>query len=228
MIHKILRQLKREMFAHKGRAAFLLSATMVAIYYWVTAIGGMLPEETAETASKATTLTVREVVAVATPTETAVPPASDWQDLANALERDPLMKTAKFPTTAGNPFRRFVEDPSDGDDQDGEGRSEGRESTADIVTPETLGMVLNSSLVGTKITVVKISGRTFSFASDHRQASGTRDLVFENDQGSFQFVVVSAQSGRLVLARDDQQYELTIGSPVLAGNEQVQFLRGSD
>jgi hypothetical protein len=232
MFHKLTRQLKREISANKGKAAFLAVATVVAVYYWIPAIAGLLPAAGKQSAAAVDLAPVASATPTAgTDTKTTDAPLAtiNWQELMTAIHSEPLMQSAELPDRDGDPFMPLdgiqrSEDAENDQDDGGTVAADGN------LTPGQLGMTLTSTLVGPRITVAKISGKTYSFPSDHAVAADrlTRKLIYRAERGDFEFDIVSARSGQLVLARGGQQFELSVSQPTLNDNEGIHFLTGNN
>ena len=232
MLHKLTRQLKREISANKGKAGFLGMAIVVAVYYWIPAIMGFFPAADKQSVASVDPAPVAAGTPAAGPdTKTTDAPlaTNNWQELMTSIQSEPLMKSAELPDRDGDPFTpldaiRQTEDADNDQDDDV------TVAVNDNLTPDQLEMTLTSTLVGPRVTVVKISGKTYSFPSDHAVPAdrSTRKLIYRADRGDFEFEIVSARSGRLVLARGGQQFVLTVSLPTLNDNEGIHFLTGNN
>ncbi|NIL99022.1 MAG: hypothetical protein GTO53_14075 [Planctomycetales bacterium] len=231
MHHQLYRQLTREILANRGKAAFLGMAILVAVYYWIPALGSLFSAENRPATASLDPPSVAAVAAEAgPPAATAATPAAntDWDELMNRIANDPRMRSAAMPDGRPDPFA-----PLDAMAQPGRmGSEKGQQEavvTAGQVTPENLGMTLTGTLVGPRVTVVKISGRTYSFPSDETMPASRsrRKLRYQLDQGDFEFEIVSARPGCLVLARGGEEYELSVRLPTFGDHEGIHFLTGS-
>jgi hypothetical protein len=232
MFSKLTRQLKREILANKGKAGFLGLAILVAVYYWIPAMAGLFAAADQQSTASVDPAPLAGATTLAGPdTTTTESPATvnNWQELMTSIENEPLMQSAVLPRRNGDPFTPLdAADPAE--DEDTGEDAEGAVAQAGNITPDLLGMTLSSTLVGPRVTVVKISGKTYSFQSDSSWHGNTpaRKLVYRHDRGDFEFDIVSARSGQLILARDGQQFALNVRMPTLQDDEGIHFLTESN
>ncbi len=231
MLYQLTRQLKREISAHKGKATFLGVALLVAIYSWIPAIGSLwsLAAEPSPAAAQPPLVADASGLDPAKLATPEVPPAEDdWQELMTRIENEPLMKSAKLPRPDRDPFAPVqvaaeVEERQWGPPAD-------TVAAEQNMTPDQLGMILSGILISPRLTVVKISGKTYSFPSDKTlpaQAS-IRKLTYPTDHGEVEFEIVSAAAGRLVLARRGKRFELFVRQSTINDQEGIRFLRDGE
>jgi hypothetical protein len=231
MFTKMVKQLKREALANKGKASVLGLVVLIALYFWLPLVADCFKSAPD---GEAVAQPVAAAAAPAAPTGSSASPEAEqvewpahpWLDLIAWMDSDPMMKSTGVPAGVGNPFR-WSAPPEGFAVNDGEEEEELEEDEPKPeVTPQTLGMVLTSTLIGPKVSVVKISGKTYVFDRGTANGDGrpSTRLVFKNERGEFEFEVLSVRSGVVILGRADKQYELRIQPPTLLGDESIQFL----
>ena len=94
------------------------------------------------------------------------------------------------------------------------------EASQKPIDPQSLGMVLTSTLIGSGRSLVKIDGKTYVFKS----AKNEKPIVVHNsDDTEYQFRIVGVAPGYVQLEHDGQIHELKIKQATLADSERIQF-----
>ncbi len=202
---KLQKQLIRELTANPKKAGALGLLAAVALYFWLPLLFGGESKKKKKTADAAP---VAQPGATASTPSSAVTSATQkrhkWQDVVSWIEQDPLMTPPKEVPTAHKAFgaeKVAVHQAEDKPETPVEVAN--TEPTEADVTPETLGLVLNGTLVGSNRRVALINNRPCRV--------GTKFWVGD-DIG---FVVVAVTSRSATLQRTDvpypaPSYELTI------------------
>jgi len=220
---KLIKKLKREASANPKKAAILGVLLLVAVYFWIPLVSRWIshPKDQAQSAlppapatggqASAPAPALPNVAAVATlpgmpVSGTAAPggagtkPAPTWQELAEAIDRDPLMRPASPGITGParqNPFGRLqpVELVKDTDEL------KSSESLADDAQPAELGLVLSSTVVGAARQTAVINGKVYTLGREVPAGDGAS------------FLLTEIQPRRIVLKRAGREFELKIARP---------------
>lgn len=220
MTKKLIKKLRREATANPKKAAILGVLLLVAIYFWMPLVSrwishrkdqaqSSLPPSSAPTSapslasstiSATTTPPGSPLLGVTAPEGTVTKPAPTWRELADAIERDPLMRPAAPVMTERvrpNPFGRpqpieIVKDTEE---------PEPNESLANDAQPAELGLVLSSTVVGTARQTAVINGKVYTLGREVPAADGAL------------FMLTDIQPRRIVLKRAGREFELKIARP---------------
>lgn len=206
------KRLKREVLAKPKQAGALAALVVLAAWFWAPLVskwfgGGSATAPAAPVTATATPANGPSAAPsgpVATPTAALVSAAPatmqpTWRQLAAAIDADPHMRPtgelaidrnpfAPLPTAAPvapvqtAPPTAIVEAPSD-------------------PTPDELGLVLSSTVVGGRRQTAVVNGRVYRPGGEVRI------------DDEIAFVVTSVAKRRIVLSRHGQVYELTIPEP---------------
>ena len=206
----LIHQLRREAAANKGKAVALGLTTVVALYFWAPLVaswfGGDEPSGTAEAAVAAAPASVPTPAATTgQPNTTMNDVGHSWKDLHQWMDEDPLMESAGLPKGVQAPFKLLTPATTDQDQQTDE--DEVALAAAEL-TPDTLGLVLTSTLVGRQRSIIQISGKTYAVA--HPQGGTKIPIAFPTDQGVVRFDVLSVRPQLVVLQRNNKTYTLTM------------------
>ena len=214
---RINRQLRREITSHPGKAAILGLLFLVALWFWVPLVWGWVDEDqpaAKPTAVAQTDNSAPKAAASNTPNTPNTPKTSNtalkkvespkypWHQLVQWMEND-------LRTSATNPLRGR-DDPllsPQAEVATAEVEEEPQE-TAPEATPEDLGMVLSSTIIGPRSRVARVNGKSY------RQGEAVKLL---RDGQQIEFTLVAVYPRRVVLKRQGGQFELKIPSPVSSG-----------
>lgn len=209
-IKRILRQLRREAIANPKKAAVLGLLVLVAMWFWLPLLRGLAtPDEQAPSGSitePVVSAAKKDASAgVASATREPDSPQHPWHKLVEWMESDPRTSAAKV-SPRRDPFAGpeklatavRVEDPAE-------------ESEATL-TPEGLGMVLSSTLVGPRRRVALISGRSYREGEIVRQVKQGQE---------FTFMLAEVHPRRVILERNGRQFKLEIPAPASSGSMEL-------
>jgi hypothetical protein len=202
-IEQLQQRLRREATKNPKQAAVLGLLLVVALWFWAPLVWSWLPKDqqaSAPQSEQPTTVASQpkdDKPAEAEPAEAATV-GPTWETLAAWMKQDPLMAPATRLVGDRNPFANaepvevveIVEPPR---------REERKEWT-----PDAMGLVLTSTIVGPRKRAALISGRAYTQGEKIvRQVEDAR-VVFE---------LVEVYPRRIVLARDHARYELKLAEP---------------
>ncbi len=203
--NRIVRQLRREATGSPKKAAVLGLSAVVALWFWVPLVWGWISPEDTETEIAAATPVAEasSALPVATAPGPAVTPQQvqrprhTWQQLVRWMDNDPRTLAANFAAGVRDPFatppsQLAVVEPEDlPEDEPEEVRPD--------VTPENLGMVLSSTIVGPRRRVARIDGVLYR----------PKDTVkLDRDGQQIEFKLAEIHPRRVVLDRDGNRFEL--------------------
>ena len=209
---RLIRQLRREAVGNPKKAAILGLLALVALWFWAPLVWGWVAPKKKATASSAT-----KTVAVATPEsqasthreysdteESAQQALPAWHEIAKWRKNDPRSLAATWTATQRDPFTP-VENKS----------AENLDNLDNDLTPERLGMVLSSTIVGPQHRVAVINGETYSPGATVTVTSSGKTI---------QFVLAEIHPRRIVLMRGGQRFELHSGTV----NQRIQMFSAAN
>ena len=214
-LKKVAKQLRREIITNPKRAAILGVLVVVALWFWAPLVWGWIAEDdpaveaTAEqsAADSATTLPTDSPAQSDTMPKEAESPRHPWHQLVQWMDNDPRTSAATLMFPQRDPFlapkTAVVEDQPEDQPED-----EPEEVQQEEVTPQGLGMVLSSTIVGPDRRVARINGKSY-------QEAGTVKLTKDGQQ--IEFTLVKVYPRRVVLERDGKLFELKIPSAADSG-----------
>jgi hypothetical protein len=205
-IEQLKQRLRREATKNPKQAAVLGLLLVVALWFWAPLVWSWLPkDQQAAAAQPGQPATAASQPQNDKPTETepaeAAASGPTWETLAAWMKQDPLMAPATRLAGDRNPFAgadpveaakiaEIVEPPR---------REEQKEWT-----PDAMGLVLTSTIVGPRKRAALISGRAY--------AQGEK-IVRQVEDARVVFELVEVHPRRIVLARDHARYELKLAEP---------------
>jgi hypothetical protein len=195
--NKLIRQLKREVTANPKKTAILGVSLVIAIWFWAPLIGkwtGMKSsgEELATPPAGAEQAPVT-ASANTTPATTAKTNTPNWHQVLAWIHKDAFMETHIPLPGERDPFSPSGSQLA---------RHEESKSPAEPVpemTPQTAGLMLRSTVIGTSNKTALINGRAY-----HEDQS----VVAAN--GRDRFLLVEIHSNGIVLQRQGRSYEIKI------------------
>jgi hypothetical protein len=209
-LKRVSKQLRREAAAHPKKAGILGLLCLVALWFWAPLVWRWIDKEDTATkasvAGQAATSAPRILadvpVASAAAPNKSESPKYPWHQVAQWMDNDPR-------TTATNPLpgRRdpFLASPTEA----ATARLEAERGEALVeATPEGLGMVLSSTIVGPHRRVAQINGKPYRLGETVRLAK---------DGQQIDFTLAAVYPRRIVLERKGEQFELKIPSPAHSG-----------
>lgn len=202
-----LRELKRS----PKKSAILGLMCLVALYYWVPLVRGWFGGAPDEAAAAASFIAAAPADPELTKTFKKSTP---WNKLRRWMKEDQRMQSAD-PPKKRHPFQAYDAFLA------GLAKSNPEETPKAAKlesTPTTLGLVLQSTVVGGERSTALINERSFVLGSavKVRVADGAEDIVFR---------LVDVGSNYAVLQRDGKQYALRLQSQSLDVGDWVQVVR---
>jgi hypothetical protein len=212
---KLKRQLRRELTANPKRAALLGIMILVAVYFWLPLVSGWIAADKTPVAQTPVT-SQNPTVNMAQPPTSAIgqqpagqaegewEPTYVWHELVKRMENDPLTLPASVLPQQRDPFGK----PPAKVAEDAEGEDEETEVADSNYTPESLGMVLSTTIVGDKWQVAQIDGKTYKQGQDINVAKDGREINFK---------VAEILPRSVMLLRKGQLFELKISPSTKSG-----------
>lgn len=204
----LLKKLRREATANPKKAGLLGLLLLVAIYFWAPLLrqwigtSENIAESTAAAGPPAAAISSGSVVMPpATAAAGAAVPKIHWRQMARAIESDPRMRAVEpsEQTIGRDPFvdpqppsvpRTVAED----------------EPVVEEATPDELGLVLSSTIVGPSRRTAVINGKIYA---PGRELEASEGMVF---------VVISIEPWGIVLERAGKQFALELPRPSSAAH----------
>lgn len=209
---KLGKRFRRELTTSPKKAAVLGLLALVAMYYWTPLVWGWVAKhDDAADAKPAAVASPTPSAANPTstpstaPTKTDVPQLS-WQQVVKLMQRDPRTLAADVTALRRDPFLLPRPDVAKlKADAEASAAAEAGKSQATAATPQSLGLNLSSTIIGSNRRVARISGRTYEL--------GQTVQVLKDGQ-TIAFTLAEVHARRAVLVRDNKKYELTIPDPL--------------
>ena len=222
-MNKIVRQLRREMRTNPKKAVVLGLLGVVAVWFWAPlAASWIAPDDpAAEHAAVASPVALSlpemspqmpitgQTASDPTP-ETGESPGHSWQQLARWIDADPRTLATKVSCDQRDPFvvprAEVVEESLD----DESGMLPG--PSPEELTPESLGMVLSSTIIGPRDRGARINGKLYQQGES---------IVLELEGQPIEFSLAEVHLRHVVLGRNEERFELKIPAPSGAGRIEV-------
>jgi len=191
---------------------------VVAFYFWVPLAWGWLrPEAAAEESLAEAPGVGRPPAGSATLPEPAPPAANQaqthpWEQLVQWIEQDPATRPVADLSAGRDPFR--VVEPAAESEID---VTEQQEVAPPVVTAETLGLELSSTVVGPRRRVALIDGKTYQEGQTIRWAGDGREIEFR---------LAEVHPRRVILEWMGERFELAIPQPKRSGR--IELFGGGD
>ncbi len=199
------------MTANPKKAAILGLLGLVALYFWAPLIWGWVAKETPDgqppSYDSATTETPPAWA------QTAEQPTSDgekttaekhsWDEIDKWIKQDPNTSPAGGFANLRDPFLVPVKEvaKAETDEEEQEEAVVQPEPELPDATPAEMGLVLSSTIIGSKRSTAIINGRFF--------AQG-QTIEASKDGQPISFVLVEVHPRKVVLRRGDKNFDLTI------------------
>ena len=208
----IVRQLKREAAANPKKAGFLGVLALVAVWFWVPLVWGLIgpEEESTEVATSPATgsamTATQKFGPIQQPTgslgENGVLTAPDrgglaWNQLVEWMGNDPRLLASSYVPGPRDPFR----EPQAPQVADHENE---KAPVPQLVTPADLGMTLSSTIIGSGRRVARIGGKNYTQGST---------VEGDKDGQRIKFTLAEIHPRRVVLIRESRPFELKVPSP---------------
>lgn len=199
---RLIKQLRREISANPKKALFLGLLILVALYFWAPLVCGWFTEDD----SPATTAAADAEAELpsAAPAQPKTPPEQEaeglrhpWQQLVHWMDNDPRTLPAILPPEQRDPFLSPKPQVAEEDTQDKP------KTVPPETTPEGLGMVLSSTIIGPRRRLARISGKTYKLG---------QSVTLEKDGQQVTFKLVELHPRRVVLEREGKRFDLKIPS----------------
>jgi len=210
---KLKRQIHREATANPKKAAFLGLMLVVALWFWSPLVWGLIAKKDSSTglsaaAPPAGQPNIAPIVATVggnTATDATGIASYSWSQLVRWMDDDRLTLAAKTTDRERDPFLAVVPEKD-------EVVSDPEEETPADVTPESLGLALSGTIVGSHRRVALINGRPY----DKDDA-----VTLVKDGKEIEFVIEEIDTRRVVLRRNDKLFELRTQRGALSGRIQL-------
>jgi len=196
-LKKLTKQMQREAKANPGKAVFLGLLAVVALWFWLPLVWGWIGKEDPTTAEAAvetfdtnTAATLNQESTTPGETEASHYP---WHEIAKWMDNDPLTSAANMIKLRRDPFRPHSSQSSQ------EAIDDEPEELLPDVTPESLGIVLSGTIIGPDRRVALINGKPYDEAKPVR---------FLKDGQKIEFTIEQIHPRRIVLQRNEEQFEL--------------------
>lgn len=218
---RLSKQLKRELTANPKKAGLLGLVTLVAVYFWLPLVWGWVGGGKSQTVAAIDP--PQDAINMAQPTASTagqpIPPdgepqhqadiewkpTHDWPQLVKLIDNDPRTLPASVLPRERDPFGtptlKIVQTADKEDEEE-------TEIADDSFTPQSLGMVLSTTIVGDKWQVARINGKTYKQGQDIKVAKDGKELNFE---------VVEILPQSVILKRKERQFELKISPDIKSG-----------
>ena len=186
-------RLKRELSRSPKKAALLGLLLLVAMYFWLPLVFGWMKGGSSLLEAAVPSAAVIPPPALA-PAAAAAQPAAAWQQVVKAMESDPQMASAATLLGGRDPFENVHRKVAEAT------------ATADVkvqalVTPDTAGLVLSSTVVGPRSRVAFVNGKTYRVG----------DLIHVTADGDdLTFAVVEIDTKQIVVEREKRRYVMKI------------------
>lgn len=209
-LSRVSRQLRREFTANPKKAAILGLLFLVAVWFWAPLVWSWIDgdDPSAETPAAAQAESSASEPAAGPPgdpdTTLKQPelPKYPWYQIVQWMENDPRTSVTDPLLGRDDPFPVSQTQVATAEQEDLP------DETAPQATPEDLGMVLSSTLIGPQRRVAQVNGKTY------RQGQTVRLL---RDGQQIEFTLAAVYPRRIVLNRQGEQFELTIPVPASSG-----------
>lgn len=214
-MNRVAKQLRREALANPKKAIVLGLLLAVGLWFWIPLVGSWIWPDDPSAEGTA-------VASVAQPPPLPAPMASraqgppdevqvprhPWRQLVQWIHSDPRTQPAGIPPEGRDPFvipgSQLVEVPSV-EDPDGP-------IVPPDVAPESLGMVLSSTIIGPGRRMARIDGKLY------RQGD---PVAHQKDGRPIRFLLAEVHSRQVILQRNGERFELKTPSAPRAGTIEV-------
>lgn len=227
-VNLVIKELRR----NKAKSAVLGLMFLVALYFWVPIVARWTSGRDEPAAG--TVMTGDVIIAPATDAAATAsapqPKQHRWQDLLEAMRRDPLMQPATLPDLGRNPFQVMPASTRvDLADEPPPAEPEPSAPPPEF-SLEQLGLVLESTVIGRVNRVAKINGTRYRLhdwivvpiaappsAADQQPTSTS----------TVELRLTEIHPDHVVLQHDDNQYRLQLKRPDFRNPQRVMFNRAS-
>jgi hypothetical protein len=196
------KRVRRELTKNPKKAGALGLLVVVALYFWAPLVWQWVAPASSTTFTATQTTDSQAPppglagtgVTNKTSAKKNAPPSHPWQQVVRWREQDPhTMTTGRDPVQRSKPMPTPVETA--------EATRKEEEAAKLVWSPESLGLEVSSTIVGTRRSVALINGRAY------RQGD---TIELAKDGRSLTLTLAEIHPGRIVLHGMDQPIELTI------------------
>jgi hypothetical protein len=186
-------KLQREIKKSPKKAGMLALLFVVAVYFWVPLVmGGPAAKPVVSPTAAAATSTPAPIAVAPVP---AVP-TTTWQQLVHWMEHDVRMKSMPVMSSKRDPLQPLAQEATEEPEQKIE------VATILDIKPESLGLVLSSTIVGSERSVAQISDRTYR-VGEHVPADKSSKQQFVIEQIGPRYVVLGRNGRSFTLRMTD-------------------------
>jgi hypothetical protein len=218
-LSKLQRQLANDLKKNPKKAALLALLAVLCIWFWIPLVFKHDPVPASASARTPAPAAIAPTAA-ASPHAAPAEPAIAWQDLDQQITIDPQMKPAELGklAEARNPFGMtaiIAEQKRVAEEQEHAKHEQEQPAVAEPPhesTPDEVGLVLTSTLVGSNKRAALISGRVYEEGSQ----------IKADDGSQFRLAHVDAQ--RVLLERAGHKYPLEIKRRTASGRAEIRPL----
>jgi hypothetical protein len=222
---KTAKKLKRELVKSPKKAAILGIVTLVALWFWAPLILPVGSSETETTAAQPAE-TAPASGSNPSPANETTAKSHKWYKLVEWMEQDSRTTTASLSPNRPSPFaqpkaeRKIVEDRE---------VAPAKEEVQDV-SPEQLGMVLNSTIVGPRSKMATINNVVYDLAvnpivmvgtgeSDDADAPRTARPSVGPERITFE--ITEIRPNYVTLVRNGKSYVLKLNQGKLVNNDRI-------
>lgn len=201
MSSKLAKKLKRDLKKSPGKAAALALLAGVAVWFWAPLVKGFFGHPTP---AVATATASKTNAAEPTPSSVSKPntqPQYTWKQIVEAAAHDSRRKPVPELPGTRDPFREVKSAKVEEEPKTQEAPPA---PIAVDVPPESAGIVLMSTILGNRMQVARINGKSYHLGD--MVPAATADATFE-----YQLIGIRGRS--VILSRDHKQYELKMTQP---------------
>jgi hypothetical protein len=206
------KKLRRELATSPKKAAVLGLLLLVALYYWAPLVWGWVSKpgesnETGKTAAAPTPSTNAPTTASNSAPTKAASPAFPWQQMIQLMDNDERTLAAELRALRRDPFAlpKSAAPKPKAEAELAAAAAAAAQSQPVVVTPQSLGLTLSSTIIGGDRRVARISGRTYGQG---------QTIEVRKDGQTVAFTLAEVHARRVVLVRDENRYELSIPDPL--------------
>lgn len=201
-IERLVKQIRREATRNPKKAGILGLLALVAVYFWAPLLTGWAaPANSGATPAPDSAEAGQPMPGpegVAAPAA-AAPATYAWEQLVEWRKQDPLATVAESLPGRRDPFRaaqvKVVKAEAEVE------KEKQQEALLALLTPETLGLKLASTVIGPERRVALINGKT------HLEG---QMVTCRKDGQEIAFQLVEVHPRHVVLEREGRRFELTI------------------
>ena len=212
-LNRLYKRLRREIRTNPGKAGVLGLLLLVALYYWTPLVWGWVAPDRPADASMAEVPSLGAAAAgpaaptqpVPTPSAASKPETHPWEQLVQWIEQDPATCPVADLSAGRDPFRAVKPETPETETDDTQQQPE---PVPPVLTPQSLGLQLSSTVIGPRRRVALIDGKTYQ----EGQA-----IYWAGDGQEIEFRLAEVHPRRVVLQWMGERFELAIPQPKRSG-----------